>query len=63
MIGEEVRRVRKQLKVTQKDLALISGTGVRFIIDLEKGKQSCQLGKVLSVLQTLGIDLDLRSPS
>lgn len=62
-IGEMVRRVRKNLGVTQKSLALTSGTGLRFVIDLEKGKETCQLGKVLTVLHTLGIGISLRAPS
>jgi hypothetical protein len=41
---------------------MTSGTGLRFIIDLEKGKPTCQLGKVLIVLQTLGIKIDLALP-
>jgi hypothetical protein len=40
-------------------LALTSGTGLRFVIDLEKGKETCQIGKVLTVLQTLGIGIAL----
>lgn len=51
------------MRVTQADLALTSGTGLRFIIDLEKGKPTCQLGKVLTVLQTLGIDISLVPPA
>jgi HTH-type transcriptional regulator/antitoxin HipB len=62
-LGEEIRRVRKRLNVTQRDLALTSGTGLRFIIELEKGKPTCQLGKVLNVLNTLGIDLQLQPPA
>jgi y4mF family transcriptional regulator len=58
-IGEVVRQRRKRLGVTQKDLALTSGTGLRFIIDLEKGKPTCQIGKVLTVLHTLGIKIKL----
>lgn len=61
-IGELVRSTRKAIGVTQKDLALTSGTGLRFIIELEKGKPTCQLGKVLTVLQTLGIKLALTPP-
>jgi HTH-type transcriptional regulator/antitoxin HipB len=61
-IGELVRLTRKSMGVTQKDLALTSGTGLRFIIELEKGKPTCQLGKVLTVLQTLGIKLTLTPP-
>ncbi len=62
-IGRMIKDTRKRLGVTQKDLALTSGTGLRFMIDLEKGKSSCQLGKVLTVLQTLGIKLDLSLPN
>jgi len=57
-LGEEVRARRQQLKVTQKDLAMTSGTGLRFIVDLEKGKPTCQIGKTLQVLQTLGLFLE-----
>lgn len=61
-IGEIVRTARKSLRVSQKDLALTSGTGVRFIIELESGKPTCQLGKVLTVMNTLGIKMDLHLP-
>jgi y4mF family transcriptional regulator len=58
-IGALVRTTRKAIGATQKDLALTSGTGLRFIIDLEKGKPTCQFGKVLTVLHTLGISINL----
>ena len=61
-IGALVKKTRKALSITQKDLALTSGTGLRFIIDLEKGKSTCQLGKVMTVLQTLGIKISLTTP-
>jgi HTH-type transcriptional regulator / antitoxin HipB len=63
MVGELIKNSRKNLKVTQKDLALSSGTGLRFIVDLEKGKATCQLGKVLTVLNTLGIIMNLYPPA
>lgn len=56
-IGKIVKITRKKLKVTQRDLALTSGTGLRFIIELEQGKPTCQLEKVLTVLRTLGIKI------
>ena len=62
-IGQIVRESRKRLRVTQKDLALTSGTGLRFVIDLEKGKETCQIGKVLTVLHTLGIKIALTLPA
>jgi y4mF family transcriptional regulator len=55
-----VRNARKKLGVTQRELALTSGTGLRFIIDLERGKPTSQLGKVLTVLQTLGVVIELK---
>lgn len=62
-IGRLIRDTRKSLGVTQKDLALTSGTGLRFVIDLEKGKETCEIGKALTVLQTLGIRLHLTPPA
>jgi y4mF family transcriptional regulator len=62
-VGKIVRESRKRLSVTQKDLALTSGSGLRFIIDLEKGKETCQIGKVLTVLHTLGIRIALTPPA
>jgi len=62
-IGQIIRENRKRLGVTQKDLALTSGTGLRFVIDLEKGKETCQIGKVLTALQTLGIQIALTPPA
>ncbi len=58
-LGSAIRRKRKQLRVTQKDLAMTCGTGLRFIIDLEKGKPTCQVGKVLDVLKMLGLAIEL----
>ncbi len=61
-IGKLIRDTRKRLRVTQKDLALTSGTGIRFIIDLEKGKDTCELGKALTILNTLGIKITFTPP-
>jgi len=57
-IGELVKSARKQMGATQKDLAMTSGTGLRFIIELEQGKPTCQIGKVLTVLNTLGVTMN-----
>jgi HTH-type transcriptional regulator / antitoxin HipB len=62
-IGRLIYQTRKGLGVTQKELALTSGTGLRFIIDLEKGKQTAEIGKVLTILQTLGIQMTLTPPT
>lgn len=62
-IGTLIRETRKKLGVTQRDLALTSGTGLRFIIDLEKGKETCEIGKALTILNTLGIRMTLTPPA
>jgi y4mF family transcriptional regulator len=61
-IGTLIRDTRKRLGVTQRALALTSGTGLRFVIDLEKGKETCEIGKALTVLNTLGIKVILTPP-
>jgi HTH-type transcriptional regulator / antitoxin HipB len=58
-LGRIVRKKRKALGLTQAELALTSGTGMRFISDLENGKPTCQIGKTLTVLKTLGLRLTL----
>jgi HTH-type transcriptional regulator/antitoxin HipB len=62
-IGALIRATRTSLGVTQRDLALTSGTGLRFVVDLERGKETCEIGKALTILQTLGIKLTLIPPS
>jgi HTH-type transcriptional regulator/antitoxin HipB len=57
-IGDIVRRVRTAQGLTQPQLANACSTGVRFIVDLEKGKPTCELEKTLTVLAMLNITLD-----
>jgi len=59
-LGTAIRMRRKQLKITQKELAMTCGTGLRFIVDLEKGKPTCQIGKTLQVLQALGLAIEAK---
>ncbi|QTN04062.1 type II toxin-antitoxin system Y4mF family antitoxin [Ochrobactrum sp. EEELCW01] len=61
-IGDLVRSVRKEQNLRQDELAGVSGVGVRFIVDLEAGKPTAQIGKVLHVLQTLGCSVDILAP-
>lgn len=59
-LGQRIKKRRKEIDLNQADLALASGTGVRFVSDLENGKETCQLGKFLKVAASLGFELDLR---
>ena len=58
-IGELIKRTRTGLGLTQRTLAQTAGTGVRFIIELEQGKPTCEMGKVLAVLNALDIDISM----
>src|SRR5262245_35662818 len=53
--GSMIRDRRKALKMRQDQLALATGVGRRFLIELEAGKPSCQLGRSLLVAQALGL--------
>jgi HTH-type transcriptional regulator/antitoxin HipB len=61
-IAKLVRHTRLGLDITQENLAMAAGTGLSFIKDLEKGKPTCEVEKVLTVLSTLGIQVTLTSP-
>lgn len=45
-----VKSLRKQYNLTQEDLSLKSGVGLRFVRDLEQGKESLRLDKVNQLL-------------
>lgn len=55
--GAEVARARKALGLTQRDLALATGVGERFIVELEAGKPTAQLGKALAAAHAVGLRL------
>lgn len=57
--GKAIREARTSQNMTQLQLAAISGVGVRFIIDLEKGKPTCALDKSLTVAKMLGLNLTI----
>lgn len=55
--GGLIRARRQALGLTQRDLALAVNVGERFIVDLESGKPTCQLGKALAVARGVGLRL------
>lgn len=58
-LGQAMRNARKQLNLTQPQLALAAGVGVRFIVDLEAGKPTLRLENILRVLHALGGELQV----
>jgi HTH-type transcriptional regulator / antitoxin HipB len=55
--GAALMRARKDLGLTQRDLALAIGVGERFIVELEAGKPTAQLGKALAAAKAAGLRL------
>lgn len=59
-LGAIIRDRRKQLALTQLDLAGLANSGNRFIVEVENGKPTVQLQKVLDLVQLLGLELVVR---
>ena len=59
-IGKRVKDERKAQGMNQTELANLSGVGLNFISQLEQGKASVQMDKVLMVLETLGLEIELK---
>lgn len=56
-VGRLIRQKRKSLDMTQVELAGLSDVGSRFMVELEQGKPTIEIGKALQVLRMLGISL------
>lgn len=56
-VSEFIKQKRKQLKLTQPDLAARAGVGLRFVRELEQGKESVRLDKVNQVLALFGSEM------
>ncbi len=61
-IGITIRELRKRQGLRQDQLAGAAGVGLRFLIELEAGKETAQLGKTLAVLNALGCKIELIGP-
>lgn len=59
-LGHIIRDVRKEQGLTQQQLAATCGVGVRFIRELEQGKETCQIGKALKVVSMLGLGVSVQ---
>ncbi len=62
-VGRAVRSARLARGLRQEDLALASGTGRRFIVDLEKGKPNLRLAPTLAAMRALGISVVATGPA
>ena len=60
-LGAVIREQRKRLALKQLDLAGLGNTGNRFIVDVENGKPTVQLQKVLDLMDLLGLEVVVRT--
>ena len=58
-LGKAIRRRRRELHYTQAYLAEYTGFSASFISDLERGKETAEIGKTIFLIQILGMDLCL----
>jgi len=58
-LGDALRIARKSIGLTQSQLALAAGVGLRFVVDLEAGKPTLRLEHILRVIDALGGELQL----
>lgn len=60
-LGLLIHAERKHQKLTQEQLAALAGVGVRFVRELEKGKDSSHIGLAFAVMLTLGMTVDVKT--
>ena len=56
-VGKCIRDSRKAQGLIQEQLSALCGVGIRFIREVKQGKETCQFGKVLLLINMLGLDL------
>ena len=60
-LGSAIKERRKELNYTQKFLSEVTGLSSSFISDLEHGKETTEIGKVLFLINTLGLNFILEN--
>ncbi len=60
-LGLIIKKRRKMLKISQKELADISGVGLRKLVDIENAKANPTMDTLLKIMDTLGLQFDVRA--
>ena len=60
VLGSLIRRERKAQGLTQTELAALTGVGIRFLRELELGKENCRIGLAFQVMAALGLRIDVK---
>lgn len=59
VIGKRIRDRRKRLGVSQQTLSQLAGVGINTLLAIERGEGNPQLSTLLSILDALGLQLDI----
>lgn len=62
-LGQIIREIRKSKGLTIQTVSGLANTSPRFLSELERGKETAEIGKVLKVLRTLGLDIVIKDRS
>lgn len=58
-IGEKIKERRKSLNITQPILAALAGVGLNTLVAIERGNGNAKIQTILSILDTLGLKIDI----
>ena len=61
--GNIIKERRKALSITQRELAALAGIGINTLTKIERGEANPSLKVVLSILNTLGLEMDIKIKS
>lgn len=59
-IGQTIKRRRQKLKVNQLTLSELAGVGINTLVAIERGTGNPKLGTLMAVLDTLGLQIDVK---
>lgn len=59
-IGLLIRKRRKNQGLTQAEFSEVAGVGVRIVSEVERGKNSAEIGKVLTLMKYAGLEIDIK---
>jgi DNA-binding XRE family transcriptional regulator len=62
-LGKFLKTLRKEMRLTQAEAAGLCNVGLRFLIELEAGKPTAQIGKTFQVLQGYGLVVSVSAKS
>ncbi len=59
-LGVQIKKRREKLQYTQSYVSEYTGLSISFISEVENGKETAQIGKVMQLIEILGMDLEIK---